>query len=190
MPTKPKKKVQKEKQPQPQFTKSLKIEIGNALSHIEKFSAKEIAKLKKENPFTITKTKDGFDLGFYKIVKQGDIFVVTTNTHETLASFVIASHAVLYCALLIKKIFNLADDLDKIHAEYILHQSDCLIHQWKLATIAEKKTKSNDDWWYYDLQQMKLSQSKSKFEAAKAQMNEFTKYNSLLKKLKTTFSLD
>jgi hypothetical protein len=172
------------------FTPSQLSDLNLILNEIENFFSKELVKLKKTNPFTITQTKDGFDLGFYRIKKVEDLYEVKTLADDKLADFTTISHAVLYCCLIVKKIFRIADDLASLHQEYIQTKNEYIICESNFNNVLKKKTKSNDDWWKHDLYQTKTIEAKMKFNISKSKLVEFTKYNHMLKKLKTTHSLD
>jgi hypothetical protein len=169
------------------FTASQTNDINLLLGEIEKFFSKELVKIKKAAPFTITPTVDGFDLGFYRVKKVDDSFTVSTRAGDQLAEFVVISHATLYCCLLVKKIFGVADQLSVLHANYIETKNELTIRNSKLGAL---KPKTADDWWKYDLYLNKMNESRVQFIRSKSKLVEFSKHNHMLKKLKTNFSID
>jgi hypothetical protein len=169
------------------FTESQTKDVNSLLLEIEKFFSKELVKIKKAQPFTITPTKDGFDLGFYRVNKVNDSFIVSTFAGDKLAEFVVISHATFYCCLMVKKVFRLADELADLHKNYLETRNEFNIRDYMFRSL---KPKSTEEWFKHDLYSNKVNEARLKFVESKDKLIEFSKYNQMLKKLKTTQSLD
>jgi hypothetical protein len=169
------------------FTESQTKDINLLLGELEKFFSKELVKIKKASPFIITPVQDGFDLGFYRVKKVNDTFIVSTIAGDILAEFLVVSHATLYCCLLVKKVFRLADELSDLHKSYIETKNEFNVRDNKRKNL---KPKTKDDWWKYDLYSNKTNEAKLKFMDSKAKLIEFSKHNHMLKKLKMSQSID
>lgn len=169
------------------FTPSQVNDINSLLGEITKFTSKELQKIKKAEPFTAVATPDGFEVGYYKIRHQSDLYLVSTQSDATLAEFVSSSLAVLYCCLLVKKLYPLTDRLSSLSTAYIISQNEFNVRSGRIAAL---KPKTPDEWWKYDLYANKLNEAKVKLEIAKNELRDFTKHNAFLKKLKTNYTLD
>lgn len=151
-----------------QFTESQSSEISRVLNTLESFAKSEIAKLKKEYPFLITKTNTGYSLGHYKILNKQDQFVVTTQADAEMGTFSTLLQAVLFSLLITKKQFALADKLLLCSTDYITSTNEVRVYEQKLADFKKKKVK---DWWQFDLYTGKLSEARNKVENSKIQLS-------------------
>lgn len=151
-----------------QFTESQNSEISRVLNTLESFAKSEIAKLKKEYPYLITKTTYGYSLGFYKIYAKQDQFVVNTQSDDTIGIFSTLLQAVLFALLTNRKQFALADKLLACSTDYITATTEVRVYEQKLSDFSKKKTK---DWWQFDLYTGKLSEARNKVELSKIQLS-------------------